>query len=194
MATTSALKLRLVQIRQELAVSPVMMFGRSAQEGEDAKQGARLEQLGDHIRLIIRELKSSSNLLQLRQQALWQNVPKDKRWSASMSLKQQNADIGAVMKEAAGLLNVVMELLRKNGLGNPMQVAKDLSDLLENFEKVFGHEAGVKIAEIQHITQGPSYVPGHGADPITMEPHQFVPLLAVIYLGLKWLARKRKRQ
>lgn len=194
MATTSALRIRLVQIRQELAVSPVMMFGRSNDDSEQEKQAARLDKLSDNLRVIIRDLKSSANLIQLQQQALWQNVPKQNRWSASASLKQQSEDIGGVLREAEGLLKVVFDLLRKNGLGNPMQVAHDLSDLMENFEKVFGHEAGVQIAEIQQISKGPSYVPGHGAEPLAMEPHQLVPLLAVAYLGMKWLVKKWRHQ
>ena len=192
MASISVLKIRLMQIRQELAVSPVMMFGRSTQESEEKKQSARLEALSEQIRLIIRDLKSSANLIQLQQQTLRQNVPRDSRFPAAMSLKQKGEDVGAAQKEAADLMNVVMELLKKNGLGNPMQVAKDLSELLEKFEKSFGHEAGVKIAEIQQITKGPAYTQGHGPDSVAMEPHQFVPLLAVTYLGLKWLVRKWK--
>jgi len=191
MASISALRNRLSQIRQELIVFPVMMFGRSTDESEVKKQTGRLESLSGDVRVIIRDLKSSTNLIQVQQEALRRNVPRENRWSTAMSLEQKGENISAAQREAAEVLDLVMELLRKNGLENPMQIAKEFSDLLENLEKTFGHEAGVKIAEIQHITGQPAYLQGHGMDPVAMEPHQIVPMLAVIYLGLKWLARKR---
>jgi len=191
MATITVIKMRLAQIRQELAVFPVALFGRSNNDAEVERQAARLDQLSGDIRGIIRDLKTRANLVGMQQQGLWSIPNREKRWQAASGLKQQGEDIGAAQKEAADLLDVVLNLLKKNGMENPMQAAKDLGDLLENFEKAFGHEAGVTIAEIQHLT-GPAYVQGPAAEHLALEPHQFVPMLALIYLGLKWLVKKRR--
>jgi len=194
MATLTVMTARLGQIWNQLSQSPVVLTGRP-QEAKQAEQEAlRLEKMSEELRLITRDLKSSASLIELQKGALPRNLPRDQRWQAAQSLARRGENVQAALEKAEGLARWLHDLLKRNGIVSPMQMGKELTDLLENFEKTAENIAAAHEG-IQQVTAGPAYLPAHSS-PAGGVPavHTLVPLVTFAYLATKWLAKKRRGQ
>jgi hypothetical protein len=185
MADLSAIRANIAQMKQQLLNSPVLVTGRPDSAAKAEKEAARLEQFGESLRTIIRDLNSSESLIRLRESEL-KTIPRDRRWSAEQSLKQLGENVRAVKQEAEALAELVRDLLDRNGLLNPIQKTKAIIDLLREFEKGSDMQAILQHAT-SRATIGP---PQAGSISLT----GIVPALAFVYLALKILARKFRSQ
>lgn len=191
MPSLAALNAQLIEIRKQLAQSPVFLMGRPLEAEQAEREQRRLEKIDEQLCVIKRELLSSASLIALQKKALPRSLERDQRWQVAQSLAQRGENVRAVFEQAEGLARWLSDLLKKNGIISPMQMAKELTDLFENFEKSAENMTAAREA-IQHVTAGPAYipVPGPSAGGIP-ELHPLVPPTTFAILAIRWFRKHR---
>jgi hypothetical protein len=181
------LKFEISLIKRQLnELSFALAFGRPQSELEADRIDERLEQIGEHLRIMMRNLRNSAHLLELQRQSVRKNVPRNERWSAAESVNQKMKNVSDAQQEAKQLADDVNELLRKNGLLNPPELAKEM---LENVDEIFEREMGFHTSELQQIAHGPVVTGPHAS--LAEDPTVAVMKLGIFaYLGIKWLKKK----
>ena len=191
MATLATLRAQLAEIRNQLTQSPVFSMGRPPEKEEAEREEQRLKRIDEQLQLIRRELISSASLIELQKRALPHKVSRDQRWQAAQSLAQRSENVRSVLEEAEGLARWLFDLLKKNGMMSPMQMGKELTDLLENFEKSAENISAAREA-IQHVTAGPAYIPAPGPSASDVpQLHAVGPLITFAILAIRWWKKRR---
>ncbi len=188
MADLPFIRARLQHIRQGLTPFLLVYLVGAPEKDEASRRTIELERIADQLALIIRDLQSSQQLIQARQEALY-NVPRDSRWSEAQSLNQQDRALGDLIKEAEGLAQSVRDILDRNGLLSPIQKGMRLKDLVENFEK---NQAQMH-ATSAFLSQ-PRFPTIHRQTETGVEVgfSSLVPVLIFAYLGIKQLTHKNQ--
>jgi len=183
MANLIAMRRQLSIIHSALVQLPVFSSGRPDSDESANKQAAQLDNIGQQLQLILRDLKSSDHLARLQFENL-RKVPLDQRWSAARSAEQKTRDVADAASEAQRLVDLVKDLLRRNGLLSPMQAAKKTMDLIEDLEKHLPSHTNTGTLQ---PTSSPVYT-APSAGPLQME--SLVPLITLTYVAIRCLKEK----
>jgi hypothetical protein len=175
------------RVRQQILASPVFVSGRPDSEAKATDEAKRLETILKDLNVVIRDLRSSENLVLLRESQL-RKVPHQQRYSAQQSLRQMAENIRALGTDARALADLLKDLLDRNGLLNSMQKAKNFIDLADDLEKVSGHQMQHLLREVLYPKQD-ILSPAPAAHP-TATLADVAGLIAFAYLALKALQRK----
>jgi hypothetical protein len=181
MATHSELRMLLYRIREQLVAHPVFSRGSGVPVDDPAKfrELGELDRLSLQLSLIFRELKNKSNLLNVREQNLW-NLPHKDRYRAAASVHSQQAEVADILELAREIQRLLEELLRKSGLIGEGELSQGIGEFIE---KLY-HQAHAH-GEVQNMPDGLSYrSPGKGEFGGTVEGVTilvFVALRAFVY-------------
>lgn len=187
MADLSAMRGQLDRMRHDILTCSVSVAGRPDDATKATDEAIRLEGIAENLRIILRDLKSSENLLRVREAQL-RTAPPQQRYSAEQSSKQLAENVRAVSSEAKALAELVRDLLDRNGLLSPMQKAKDFIDLAGDLDKTCGHEAQHLLAQLSYSKQ-PSLGPASaGGPPVSFSG--LAGLIAFVYVGVKVLQKR----
>ena len=147
---------------------------------------SELERMADNLKLIVRDLQSEQNRVQMMQRNLG-NVPRDNRWSANQSLDQQNKNLQNVKKEAEGLAEAIRQLMDKNGFLSPIQATMKFQELLENLERTA--DQGQAIHQIIVEFGGPAITQAHAEQPAVSS---MIPALVFVIYGIRRITGKNR--
>ncbi len=181
MASTTELRMVLFRIRQALLAHPVFVRGTGVPVDDPARarELEDLDRLSLQLSLVLRELKSKSSMLGLREQNLW-NVSHNERYRAAASVHAQQAGLNDVLDLANEVKALLEDLMRRSGLIGEGEVAQGIGELIEKlYHQAYTH------GEVHNMPDGLAYstpAPGHYAG--TMEGVTilvFVALRAYIY-------------
>jgi hypothetical protein len=155
---TSALSANLLNIRQRLARHPIFVRGHGLPQDDPAftSEMQELVRLSERLALVIRELRSRSNLLQAQAQGLWK-VPPERRWRPAESIRQQDRELQQVLEMAADIQRLVEDLIRRSGLVAEGDVAVNIGELVNKLYQQ-SHSDGLIGA---HPPSYLPYAPGH---------------------------------
>ena len=183
MSQLNLMRGQLSVIRSQLTRIPIFTHGRPDDDAEAKRLDTELQGIADRLRLILRDLSSMENLARVQAESA-RKLPPDQRWQANDRFKQKSGDIDEVSKEAQQLAALVKTLLERNGMLSPMQVGKDVMDLIQEFEKHLSQhgEAGT----LQH-TDRPAVSPMQGQAPAF---ESIVPLLTFAYVAIRYWKNK----
>ncbi len=123
----------LFSIESKLHEMPVFATGRPADDDKADEQEAQLGMIEEQLKLISRDLNSSAHLAELLIKNA-RKTPLECRWSVRESAGQRSRNVGLLIAQAERLSALVRDLLKKNGLLSPMQVGKDLIELIEELQ------------------------------------------------------------
>jgi hypothetical protein len=184
MASVGVIRAQLSSIRAQLLQMRVFAAGRAEEDDKADAEEAQLERVAGQLQLILRDLKTSSHLVQLQLENI-RKVPFDNRWSAKQRADQKSRDIADLYAEAKALAELVKDLLRRNGLISPMQAGKEAIELIKDLEE---HLPIHTRASIEIPTNYPVFTrPAHES------PHveSLVPLVTLAYLMIKYWKERR---
>ncbi|HEU5339646.1 hypothetical protein [Edaphobacter sp.] len=155
MATLPELKMLLYRIQGELMKQPVFVRGKGVpvDDPSHSREMEELERLSLRLSLVLRELKSSANLLAAQRQGLW-NVPRPERFGAAAAIRSRQMETDEVLRLAREIQELLEELIRRNGQIEEGELAKGIGELIE---KLY-HQAHVH-GETQQIPDGLAYMP-----------------------------------
>jgi hypothetical protein len=181
MANLTAMRRQLAVIHSTLGQMPAFSMGRPDSDEDAKKQATQLDNIGQQLQLVLRDLKSRDQLAQLQVDTL-RKVPIDQRWSMTHSVEQKQRDVVDITSEAQKLADLVKDLLRRNGLISPIQAAKKTMELIEDLEK---HLPSHTKTITHQPSQRPVYTgPEAGAGPLQAE--SLVPLITLIYVAVRY--------
>jgi hypothetical protein len=131
MGTLGSLYMALLDIRRRLLQHPVFVRGRGVSVDDPAypTEIRDLDRLSERLALILRELRNQGHLLRAREQNLW-NVPRDRRWVAASSIRQQNTELAKVLELASEIQRLLEDLIRKSGLIGQGDAAANIGELI----------------------------------------------------------------
>ncbi len=183
MASVSELRMVLFRIRGKLVEQPVFtrQTGVSVDDPAFKSELQELDKLGLQLRLVIRELQSKSNLLNVREQNL-SKVPHQDRFRTASSIHSQQADVNELLSLGREIQKLLEDLIRKSGLIGEGEIADGIGKLIE---KLY-HQAHAH-GEVNGMPDGLSYTSpkpnefGGSVEGVTILV--FVALRAFIYLA-----------
>jgi DNA repair ATPase RecN len=188
MVELNAVATGLQLIRQRLVpLLDVFLKGAPSEVDERDVRLAELERMGDQLKLIVRDIQSEQNRLQMMQRNVG-NVPRDNRWSANQSLDQQQKNLQNAKKQAEDLAEAVRQLMDKNGFLSPIQASMKLQDLVENLERTA--EQGQAIHQIMSELGVPSIGQPHVEQPSVSA---LIPAVVFIIYGIRRITGKNRR-
>jgi hypothetical protein len=97
--------------------------------GNDIKQ---LERMKQTVAVCLRELKNNRHRLVARRKAL-SNLPREARYSQASSIDQQQKDTDDLLRTAAEVQKLIEDLIRNSGLVSEGEIAKGMSEFINNF-------------------------------------------------------------
>jgi hypothetical protein len=160
---------------------PAFLVGRPDDDDKAEKLAAQLGKIGEHLDLILRDLKSSAHLARVQLESI-RKVPLDRRFPAKQSAEQKSRDATELSATAENLAARVKELLKRNGLISPMQAGKKTIDLLQELEKYLSHHTNTGV---QQPADYPVYRPVEGSGGLPAV-ESVVPLITFIYVAIKY--------
>jgi hypothetical protein len=186
-ADINVMRGQLARIRTELIQMPVFSTGRPDSDDKADKQAVQLEKIAEQLQLILRDLKSGGHFAQMQLNNI-KKVPQEHRWSAKQAAEQKSRNMAALSADAEALAELVRDLLKRNGLLDPIQTAKKTMDLFKELESHLP-------LHTHSSTQQPSKVPVFSGLDDGGAPHveSLVPLVTLIYVAIKYWREKHKR-
>lgn len=118
-----------------------------------ARESVELDRLSLQLSLIVRDLKSKANSLNLQEQKLW-SIPRADRFKAAASVHGQQLEVEQVRKQAIELQALLEKLIERSGLLHDGELADGFAKAIEQF----AHQAHIS-GEAQGIPDQLSYVP-----------------------------------
>jgi len=184
MASLSEIRFLLFRIRDKLTSHPAFLRrGGTVEDPGHVRENEELEELSLQLSLILRNLKSRSNLLSLREQNLWSIKPNE-RYRAAASIASQQNETFAILK----LANEIRELLEDMiGRNSSIDRAQLLHGFAEFVEKLY-HQAYTN-GETQNMPDGLSYISASKAD----FGGSVESVMVAVFVGLRALLHLRKR-
>ncbi len=188
MVELNVVSTRLQQMRQQLLPLLDAYFKGGPEEVRERDlRLSELERMANDLKLIVRDIQSEQNRLQMMQRNLG-NVPRENRWSANQSLDQQQKNLQNARKQAEDLAEAIRQLMEKNGFLLPVQATMKLQELVENLEKTAEH--GQAIHQIMSELGVPSITQPHVEHP---GPSALIPAVVFILYGIRRITGKNRR-
>jgi hypothetical protein len=187
MVELSMVTTRLQLMQQQLHPMMNAFFQGAPEDVEERNRRlAELERMGENVRIIVRDIRSEQNRLEVAQRNMG-GLPRDNRWSANQSLNQRQQDLQNAVMQAQGLAESIRQLMDKNGFLSKPQMAMKLMDLIENMEK--SAEQGQAIHQIISELGGPAITqaPAEHASVSTL-----VPVLVFVIYGIRRITGKNR--
>jgi hypothetical protein len=122
----------LFRIRGRLIEHPVFSRGTGVPVDDPGhvRELEELDRLSLQLSLALRELKSKSHLLGVREQNLW-NVPRADRYRAAASVQDQQSEVSDVLKLARELQTLLEDMVRRSGLVGEGEASQNIGELIE---------------------------------------------------------------
>ena len=181
-----ATRFQLMQ-KQLLPMMDALFKGAPEEAPERNLRLAELERMGDNLKLIVRDIQSEQNRLQMMQRNLG-NIPRDNRWSANQSLDQQQKNLQNARKQAEDLAEAIRQLMNKNGFLSPIQATMKLQELVENLERA--GEQGQAIHQIMSELGVPAITQAHVEQPTVSS---LIPAVVFIIYGIRRITGRNRR-
>ena len=187
MVDLNIVETRLRLMRQQLPPMMDALFKGAPEEAQERNlRLAELERMADNLKLIVRDIQSEQNRLQMMQRNLG-NVPRENRWSANQSLDQQQKNLQNGRKQAEDLAEAVRDLMNKNGFLSPIQASMKLQELVENLERTA--EQGQAMHQIMSELGVPSISQPHVEQPSVSA---LIPAVVFIIYGIRRITGKNR--
>jgi hypothetical protein len=184
MQSLAPIQAQLNLINLQLIQQPVFSRGAGLPVDDPGytEETRQLEQIGQRLAILIRELKNRTHFLLAQERGLW-NVPRDQRYSQKNSIDQRREDTGVLLRTAAEVQKRLEDLIRKSGLLSSGEVAKGLGEIIT---KLYEQSHHVEVTGLSTPEYKP-LLPGQlNASPEAATIAVFVALQALLRL------RKRK--
>jgi hypothetical protein len=181
----SPVRLQLDLIKQRLIQHPIFVRGAGIAVDDPgyAEETRQLDLLRDTLSIQIRELKNRLHLLSAQEQAL-PKVARERRYSASASISQQDTSVRELLRTAAEIQSLIEDLIKKSGLLTSGDVACGIGELINRLYEQYHH------GEIALPGTGPAYqslLPGQfNASPEAATIAVFIALQA-------WISLRRRK-
>lgn len=156
--------------------------GLTVDDPEFPRKIEALNRMNQSLGISVRDLATAQHAMAARERGLW-NTPRDRRYGAAASVKDQQRQIGELLRDAAEIQAMVEKLLGGICRGNEMEGVHNVAELIG---KVTQQESGTTE---QPVPGHPSYIPA-GQATSHANPETALIMAYVAIRGLVLISKK----
>lgn len=123
MSNIMTLKAQIARIRSRISAVPTFATGRPADDLEAERCERALQQIGDEIGLVLRELKQKANIANMIANSI-SGLPADAKFRAQQSAKDRNKEVDEVFEECKQLQKDIEKLITTNSQMSLLQIGR----------------------------------------------------------------------